>query len=174
MPTSNRLVFPHSLMSESVTSRTAVYGPVRTVVWQGSVGDRRPYADLVGNCPPAGTVAIGSDDDCGDDFMQALLPAGTYTLVLTDANYIPNAIYDNGALSKGFTDLTAGVFQTCDPVSNACITTNGNYAVDITSTSAFAPEPDALSLMAIGSAALVGLKQFRKRRQWPHAKGEHQ
>src|SRR5438046_2056050 len=28
------------------TSRTAVYGPVRTVVWQGSAGDRRPYADL--------------------------------------------------------------------------------------------------------------------------------
>ncbi|MDQ2711671.1 MAG: hypothetical protein M3Y24_05440, partial [Acidobacteriota bacterium] len=40
---------PHSLATESVTSRTAVYGPVRTVVWQGSVGDRRPYADLVGH-----------------------------------------------------------------------------------------------------------------------------
>src|SRR5271157_1532860 len=26
-------------------TRTAVYGPVRTVVWQGSAGDRRPYAD---------------------------------------------------------------------------------------------------------------------------------
>jgi hypothetical protein len=26
-----------------------VYGPVRTVVWQGSAGDRRPYADLTGN-----------------------------------------------------------------------------------------------------------------------------
>jgi hypothetical protein len=26
-------------------SRTAVYGPVRTVVWQGSAGDRRPFAD---------------------------------------------------------------------------------------------------------------------------------
>ena len=26
-----------------------MYGPVRTVVWQGSAGDRRPYADLVGN-----------------------------------------------------------------------------------------------------------------------------
>jgi hypothetical protein len=25
-----------------------VYGPVRTVVWQGSVGDCRPYADQVG------------------------------------------------------------------------------------------------------------------------------
>jgi hypothetical protein len=36
-------------------TRTAVYGPVRTVVWQGSVGDRRPYADLVGfseKCKP--------------------------------------------------------------------------------------------------------------------------
>src|SRR4249919_3019576 len=31
----------------SVTARTAVYGPVRTVVWQGSAGDRRPYADQV-------------------------------------------------------------------------------------------------------------------------------
>ena len=30
----------------SVTDRTAVYGPVCTVVWQGSAGDRRPYADL--------------------------------------------------------------------------------------------------------------------------------
>jgi hypothetical protein len=29
----------------SVASRTAVYGPVRTVVWQGSAGDCRPYAD---------------------------------------------------------------------------------------------------------------------------------
>ena len=26
-------------------TRTAVYGPVRTVVWQESAGDRRPYAD---------------------------------------------------------------------------------------------------------------------------------
>jgi hypothetical protein len=48
MPTSNRSVFPHSLASESLTSRTAVYGPVRTVVWQGSVGNRLPYADQVG------------------------------------------------------------------------------------------------------------------------------
>ena len=45
MLTSNRLVFPHWSRNESVTSRTAVYGPVRTVVWQGTAGDRRPYAD---------------------------------------------------------------------------------------------------------------------------------
>ena len=24
-----------------------MYGPVRTVVWQGSAGDRRPYADQI-------------------------------------------------------------------------------------------------------------------------------
>ena len=29
-------------------TRTAVYGPVRTVVWQGSAGDRGPYADQTG------------------------------------------------------------------------------------------------------------------------------
>src|SRR6516165_12729759 len=32
------------------TFRIAVYGPVRTVVWQGSAGDRRPYADRCGGC----------------------------------------------------------------------------------------------------------------------------
>jgi hypothetical protein len=121
-------------------------GPVATATIYVD-GSGNPLADAdnllnapwsyVGNCPPAGTVAIGSDNDCGDDFMQVVLPAGTYTLVLTDANYIPDAVYDNGALAEGFTDLTAGVFQTCDPVSNACTSTNGNYALDITSASGF-------------------------------------
>jgi|ERR1035438_9582268 hypothetical protein len=45
MPTSNRSVYLRWSTSNGVTSRTAVYGPVRTVVWQGSVSDRRPYAD---------------------------------------------------------------------------------------------------------------------------------
>src|ERR1700733_5702008 len=156
-------------------------GPVATATMYVD-GSGNPVADAdnllnppwsyVGNCPPAGTVAIGSDSDCGDDFMQLILPVGTYTLVLTDANYIPNAIFDNGALSEGFTDLTAGVFQTCDPVSNACISPNGNYAVDITSTSGFTPEPGALLLVAAGLAALTGLKQFRDRRMTENTKGE--
>jgi hypothetical protein len=146
-------------------------GPVATATMYTD-GSGNPLADAdnlfnlpwsyVGNCPPAGTVAIGADNDCGDDFMQVVLAPGAYTLVLTDANNIPNAIYDNGALSEGFTDLTAGVFQTCDPVSNGCITPNGNYAVDITSTSGFTPEPGALWLMAAGLAALGCFKQLRK------------
>ena len=28
-----------------------MYGPVRTVVWQGSAGNRRPYADQTGLSP---------------------------------------------------------------------------------------------------------------------------
>jgi hypothetical protein len=47
MPILNRSVFLRWLRSNSVTSRTAVYGPVRTVVWQGSAGNRCPYADQV-------------------------------------------------------------------------------------------------------------------------------
>jgi hypothetical protein len=39
-----------------------VYGPVRTVVWQGSAGDRRPYADPVGEIQriytPAGCICL--------------------------------------------------------------------------------------------------------------------
>jgi hypothetical protein len=45
MRTFGRLAFHHWSTSVSVTDRTAVYGPVRTVVWQGSAGDRRPYAE---------------------------------------------------------------------------------------------------------------------------------
>jgi hypothetical protein len=116
-------------------------------------------------------VAIGTNNDCGDVFMQAALDAGTYTLVLTDANYIPNAVYDNGALSEGFVDFTGGVFQTCDPVSNACITPNGNYAVDIVSTRSdlptVTPEPPTLSLLCIGLAVLAGAKRFNNRRMSP-------
>jgi hypothetical protein len=94
-----------------------------------------------GNCPAAGTVAIGANNDCGDVQMSVALAAGTYTLVLTDANYQPGAIYDGGALSEPFIDFTGGgaQFQTCDPLNNACINPNGHYAVDIISTKADLP-----------------------------------
>jgi hypothetical protein len=52
MHTSARLAFLHCSRTTSLTSRTAVYGPVRTVVWQGSAGDCRPYADLTGKPSP--------------------------------------------------------------------------------------------------------------------------
>jgi len=158
-------------------------GPAATATMYAD-GSGNPLADadnllnppwsFVGNCPPAGTVAIGTNQDCGDDFMQVALTAGTYTLLLSDANYIPNSIYDNGTLSEGFTDFTAGVFQTCDASVNACITPNGNYAVDILSSNAdltSTPEPSALCLLGVGLAALAGWKPFGSRRMTPHNKG---
>ena len=48
MHTSVHSDYLHCSRTTSLTSRTAVYGPVRTVVWQGSAGDCRPYADHVG------------------------------------------------------------------------------------------------------------------------------
>jgi hypothetical protein len=51
MHTSVRSDYLHCSGTTSLTSRTAVYGPVRTVVWQGSAGDCRPYADQTLQCP---------------------------------------------------------------------------------------------------------------------------
>ena len=48
MHTSGRSDYLYCSGTTSLTSRTAVYGPVRTVVWQGSAGDCRPYADQTG------------------------------------------------------------------------------------------------------------------------------
>jgi hypothetical protein len=47
---------------KGVIPRTAVYGPVRTVVWQGPAGDRRPYADppTSDRAQPPGTVSASS------------------------------------------------------------------------------------------------------------------
>ena len=45
MPTSNRSDFHHLLRSASRTARTAVYGPVRTVVWEGRSREAPPYPD---------------------------------------------------------------------------------------------------------------------------------
>jgi hypothetical protein len=45
--TSGCSAFLRCSRSVSVTDRIAVYGPVCTVMWQGSAGDCRPYADQV-------------------------------------------------------------------------------------------------------------------------------
>lgn len=153
-------------------------GPTAAMVTDGS-GDPLADADnlsnppfsYIGNCPPAGLVAIGVDNDCGDDNMHFNLPAGAYTLVLTDANYIPLAVYDNGTLGEGFSDLTGGVFQTCDPNDGTCITPAGNYAVDIVSSGLAVPEPGTFSLLGGCLAGLAVLKRFQNRRRAPNTNG---
>jgi hypothetical protein len=133
-----------------------------------------PPFSFVGNCPPAATVVIGPSNVCGDVFMQVSLAAGTYTLLVSDANYVPNAVYDNGTLSEGFNDLTGGgPFQTCttDP-GTPCIFPNGNYAVDVVSAvSNAAPEPGTVALFGAGLAVLIVSKHLRNRRAAPVTNG---
>ena len=50
MPASDRLDCPLSSRSASQTARTAVYGPVRTVVWEGRSREASPYPDQDNLC----------------------------------------------------------------------------------------------------------------------------
>ena len=87
--------------------------------------DADTLSTFVGNCPPAGLVTIGTGSGssiCGDDrlVVDGVAP-GIYTLVLSDANYVPFSVNPgppaSTLLSDGFADLTGGVFQTCNTTS---------------------------------------------------------
>jgi hypothetical protein len=140
--------------------------------------DADTFGGFVGNCPPAAMVTIGTGAGsavCGDAGLAlTAVPAGTYTLVLSDANYVPFAVNpgppDSTLLSDGFADLTGGAFQTCNMTSDGtfCITPTGNFAVDIVEQSgsdltgvradivhhSAVPEPAPAALALIGLAAL--------------------
>jgi hypothetical protein len=133
-------------------------------------------SDLLSNyspgCPPAGMVNIGGAV-CGDVALSETLAAGTYTVLLTDGAYIPNAIYEtNGTLGDGFNDLTGGAFQTCNTTDSGtkCITPTANWALDITApgtTATAAPEPGGLG--AIGFAVITWSVAWRRR--WRNKSG---
>ncbi len=119
------------------------------------------YGSYMG-CPPAGTVAIGAiGSNCGDITMTLSLAAGSYTILLADAVYIPNAIFDDGTLSEGFTDLTGGSFplQTCFDANN-CNSDTPNWALDVT---APVPEPAAVAITGLGLLGLAILARLRQR-----------
>jgi hypothetical protein len=131
-------------------------------------------------CPPAGTVTVGTvPGNCGDNQLTVALSAGTYTLLLSDANFLPLAV-DPGILSPfdltdttsnnygsstgngAYTDLTGGAFQTCVSLTD-CNTETGNFAVDIIAGGAPPiPTPEPASIVLFGSV-LAGLV---RRRLW--------
>jgi hypothetical protein len=120
-------------------------------------------------CPPAGTVTVGSSaGNCGDIDMQLPLSAGVYTVLLSDADYFPNAVFDNGTLGEGFFDLTGGAFQTCVD-ANDCNDDSANWALDITTPSPTGPEsspvpePATLILTGVSAFALVAARKRRIR-----------
>ncbi|HUL34906.1 MAG TPA: DVUA0089 family protein [Candidatus Eisenbacteria bacterium] len=116
------------------------------------------YGSFTG-CPPAGTQDIGGTV-CGDITMTLDLAAGNYTLLLSDAAYLPNAIFDNGTLDEGFTDLTGGAFQTCNTDATgafSCVDDTSNWAFDLTTESnqVPVPEPSTLNLLCAGLIAYL-------------------
>jgi hypothetical protein len=122
-------------------------------------------------CPPAGTVAIGSvPGQCGDVSLQLTgLAAGTYTVLLTDGEYLPESVFEDpgGIFGDGFVDFTAGVFQTCVD-ENDCNTDTANWAVDITTSSASGtspvPEPPSVELAGL-TVALAAAWMYRRNRR---------
>lgn len=121
-------------------------------------------------CPPAGTVMLGGSPACGDVNMQFTgLAAGTYTVLLSDGEYIPFATFEGpgGTLGDGFVDFTAGVFQTCD-TNGDCNDDTADWALDITTaggtTPPPVPEPPSVELVLIATA-LAGAWMYRRKRR---------
>lgn len=124
-------------------------------------------------CGPglAGAPTIGGSPQCGDITMTIpSLAAGTYTVVLSDGQYIANAVFDNGTLGEGFSDFTGGVFCNIDVNGVACPDPlGGAYALDITTPeTTVTPEPATyFALCAILLLLTVTCKVYVVRRHTP-------
>jgi hypothetical protein len=107
--------------------------------------------------------------------MSLPLSAGTYTVLLTDGEYIPAAFFETGGqLGDGFFDLTGGAFQTCNGAD--CVTDTANWALDVTTPSSVAaiPEPVVLPVSVIAFLTLAAAQGRRRRQISALQKGEQQ
>lgn len=137
-------------------------------------------------CPPAGLVTVGTvPDNCGDNHLSVSLGPGMYTLLLSDAAFVPLAInpgvpgafdltdttsgnYGSSTGNGAYTDLTGGAFQTC-ATSTDCNLDTPDFAVDLTSRpDAPVPSPEAApsELFALAALVALALVAVRKRASW--------
>jgi hypothetical protein len=134
------------------------------------VGSDPATTQFFSGCPPAGKVSIGSESLCGDNKLTVTLGAGSYILLLTDADFEP-AGFNPGSSSaldltdpNNYGDLTGGVFQTCND-QGVCITPNANFAVDLSGGRVTGtPEPGSFLLLGSGLVVLIGMGKRRSLR----------
>jgi hypothetical protein len=115
-------------------------------------------------CPPGNTDA----GLCGDSLLTQSLPAGRYTVAVTEYFNIPN-----GNLSAGFLEDLAGNFTGPDFCGTTggffdtgCNKRTGNFELDIVGATTAAAVPEPASILLFGSAvvvvAAVGVRRRRK------------
>ena len=119
-------------------------------------------------CPPAGAPLIGGSSQCGDiTITLPSLSAGTYTVVLSDGQYIPQAVFNNGNLGEGFSDFTGGGF--CNVLINGVGCPDplgGAYAFDITGLpGAAVSEPASGALLGIVLLVLTLIRYSSRKKK---------